>query len=250
MTLKLKSPPIVEVVCGFYFAPLPALDPIAVGKYWSRGKSDDYPKTELHPPVAERGGFTVTQGVGPVRSWLISKSDEYVIQIQPDRFYFNWRKRGGAYPEFGETGHGVLSLGMTEFDQFSTFCHQDLGLQPTVTRLELAKVNHIVQGEHWNDFRELSELLPIVGPIMQVTKSGEPLIDLRIVESRRDQDLRCHLTNMLPGASGVQLEIRTSADAANSSLREKFIAANKLANETFFGLVANERLDRFGGIVG
>ena len=117
VALRLKDPPIVEVVCGFFFPALAGLDPILIGKYWAEHKeAHGYPKRQLQPPVADRPGFFLGDGVGPLRSWLVSGTDEYLLQIQPDRFYFNWRKREGAYPHFNdyEPTKGVLSRSLLE----------------------------------------------------------------------------------------------------------------------------------------
>ncbi len=126
LTPRLKDPPIVEVVCGFFFSPLPGLDPLMVGKYWAEQKEKSgYKNRQLQPPVTDRPGLTFADGVAPVRSMLISDTDEYVLQIQPDRFYFNWRRREGHhYPHFNDykEGEGVLTKGLREFAKLVDCC--------------------------------------------------------------------------------------------------------------------------------
>ena len=141
---RLKDPPILEVVCGFFFPALAGLDPILVGKYWAEQKEKHgFPNRQLHGPVVERPGFLVAEGVGPLRSWLVSASEEYVLQIQPDRFYFNWRKREAQYPHFNDYGEtkGVLSQSLAEFDQLGAFARDVLGEAPKPVQLQLAKTD-------------------------------------------------------------------------------------------------------------
>lgn len=142
---SLRTPPIVEVVCGFMFDEIPSLDAMLVGKFWS-SKSDAYPRRELKPPVRESSGFTVLEGVGPIRCWLISARDEWVVQVQPDRFYFNWRKRGDSYPRFGDHdgARGVLSQALEEFGAFTAFCEKETQEQCRLGRIELTKIDDVV----------------------------------------------------------------------------------------------------------
>ena len=47
---KLEQPPIVEVICGVWFANAVELDPVVLGAYWLRRRAD-FPKHEIHPPI-------------------------------------------------------------------------------------------------------------------------------------------------------------------------------------------------------
>jgi len=59
---KLAAPPIVEVVCGVFFAPIPELDPVILGKFWHDLRGD-YPLHAIQPPVMD--GFML----GAVGAW-------------------------------------------------------------------------------------------------------------------------------------------------------------------------------------
>lgn len=73
MAPRLEDRPIVEVVCRFFFPPLPGLDPLLVGKYWAEEKqTHGYPNGQLQPPVTDRPGLVLGNGVGPLRAWLVS----------------------------------------------------------------------------------------------------------------------------------------------------------------------------------
>src|SRR6185436_6912977 len=157
---KLLAPPVTEVICGLIFEPVPEIDPLVLGTYWEK-KRQDFPRHQLHPPISDESSLVIT-GLPTIRTWLISEDDVFVVQIQNDRFYLNWRARGQEYPLFSDHGNriGILSRLNSEFSSFARFCKERLGRDVAPNRIELGKVNHFVQGEHWRDFPDLAELLP------------------------------------------------------------------------------------------
>jgi uncharacterized protein (TIGR04255 family) len=252
LTPRLQSPPIVEVVCGFFFQPIGGLDPIMVGKYWSERKQHaGYPKTQLHPPVADRAGVFFGDGVGPIRCWLIGEGDEYVLQIQPDRFYFNWRKRGGEYPHFNDYGGntGVLTRSLLEFQEFSAFLRTSLGHAPKPSRLELAKIDLIGNPTHWSSYSDLRVVLPILGKLPSIGE--EPAVNLFFGGEHDGCHLQLSVTNAVLGSemsAAVQIETRVTAKDAGTEMRETFTKMNDLANKLFFETIAPDALGRFGGV--
>lgn len=254
MLPRLEAPPIVEVVCGFFFQSIPALDPLIVGKYWAEKKEQHgYPLRQLHPPVADRPGIMLGDGVGPLRSWLVSASEEYVIQIQPDRLYFNWRRKSGKYPHFRDHGRneGVLTKGLRELDELSAFCEATLGHKLSPLRLELAKIDQLVQPKHFIDFRDLGSLVPVIAPVLSVTKSREPMLNLSIIEARDGFEVLFQMSTSALGPNGepaVQFETRTSAEVGSASIRDRFIEMNQVVNQVFFGMINDSDGRRFGGV--
>lgn len=252
---RLKDPPIVEVVCGFFFPALPGLDPLFVGKYWAEVKERaGFRRGPLQPAVSDRPGIIFGDGVGPLRSWLVSETDEYVLQIQADRVYFNWRRRQGEYPHFRNDGdkEGVLTKSLRELAELSAFCEKSLGVKPAPVRLELAKIDQLVQGKHYKDFSDLAKLIPLVLPIAKIAKSAEPIVNLNVIEGRDGHEVLFQMTNAALGPGGqpsVQLETRTSAPCEGDELADRFTAMNDVVNEVFFGMIddAASGWTRFGG---
>ena len=151
---QLDAPPIIEVVCGIFYAPIPAIDPVSVGALWERLR-ETYPTHAIHPAISDGLPFVVLPG--RLRSWFVSRDDVYVVQIQADRFYVNWRKRADLYPRFSdrEGKEGVLARALREFDVFAEDCERRLGQRPRPATVELSKVDLLVQGEHWTDLADL-----------------------------------------------------------------------------------------------
>lgn len=244
---SLKNPPIVEVVCGFFFDELSGLDPMLVGQFWA-GKREAYKKRELRAPVREARGFTLTEGVGPIRCWLVSAGDEFVVQIQPDRFYFNWRRRGDVYPRFGthEGRAGVLQRALDEFGEFADFCEKELGVRPAPVRSELAKIDDVI----FETMDALSADLPIVAAVKPWTKSGAPEINVKIAEQVGDVDVMVTLSNALVTPdlrSAVRVETRAGAPLGDRAPKEAFLALNEVVNGLFASLFSPSAMERFRG---
>ncbi len=255
---KLEAPPINEVVCGVFFTPQPAIDPLFIGG-WSRDIEDDYPRHAIQPAVVDGPGLLMTRAGPPLRSWLIAKDDQWVIQVQPDRFYVNWRRRGGVYPRFSGSG-GVLERALEEFKRFQKYCAPRLKGELMLSTVELAKVDLIVEGPaplgHWRDPEDLGKLVPVVGDVTRFAKSKTVELGLNIVE----QDLARRSTRVVALslstevvydgriARALKIDTRCSAPLERSDLsllQPGFTELNDRANATFFGLVNNGELGRF-----
>lgn len=253
MTLEqLKHPPIVEVVCGFVFEPLSGLDPLLVGTYWNQ-RRQDYPKGQLQPPVTDDqpSGLMIHEGVGDLRSWLISEDEAFLIQIQSNRFYLNWRKRGGDYPRFSDhhgEPKGVLSRALTEFEQFTVFCKTSIGQEPSVVRIDLTKIDHLLKGDHWKDSADLARMMPKLAPLMELSKTNDPIVAIRFHEDRARGKLLVAIDSVgfnIPSENpkrGIKLETRF-ANIQSMDPRSDFEWANAELNNVFDLLIPKEQRD-------
>jgi len=93
------QPPINEVVCGALFERVEALRTAHFGLIWG-AFNDEFPKTEDRQPLL-RGTPDPSQ-LTERRVWLLSDDERNILQLQRDRFHFNWRRleSGDAYPHF------------------------------------------------------------------------------------------------------------------------------------------------------
>jgi len=247
MAVRLKEPPIVEVVCGFLFPSLP-IDALLIGKYWA-ARAKDYPRKALQPALAEQP-LILFEGVAPLRGWLIDARDEYVLQLQHDRVYLNWRKRGNAYPHFSGD-KGVLRRALEEYDRFSEFSKEDVNAVPIATSIEVQKLDQLEQPTHWKDFEDLGNVLPIVQSLRAVAMTREPLLAVRLNEVRDGCQVHIEIrsgSHPQQFTPTIQLDTRVSRSVSpGDDLQEGFASLNDIANETFFGLLAENALNRFGG---
>jgi uncharacterized protein (TIGR04255 family) len=251
---RLKDPPIIEVVCGFFFPPVAGLDPLVVGKYWAEKKDrEGYHERQLHPAVSDRPGISVSETPGPFRCWLIKDTDDYILQIQPDRFYFNWRKRTSGYPHFTsrDGSEGVLTKSLREFQEFSTFCEAEPSLKQALKplRLELAKVDLLVNPTHWRDYSDLTLVVPMLGNLPPIT--DDPTLNLSLVGQRDGFLVQFGLTNfaLAPDMSqAVKLETTVTA-AVSGDPHATLTSMNDTANKVFFGTLSKTEFHRFGGLI-
>jgi uncharacterized protein (TIGR04255 family) len=169
-----RDPPVNEVVVGVQFVRLP-ITGAHVGRFWGL-VADRYPRIEEHPPL-EPQIETLTPKLGIAhlqfsmeppytRHWLISRDDAELLQLQPDRFLFNWRARPGAgeYPHF-EAIHQKFETAFGEWREF---------VRPHVVQIthwEVTYVNRIAAGEQSQD---LGDVLSFIGPRLRHAIGGPP----------------------------------------------------------------------------
>lgn len=140
---RYKNPPVVEVVSGFVLQPIQGLRIPHFGLFWHRIRGQ-YPDAqhaaplgidESLPPDPEGGIFP------PPRIWLISKSKDELIQLQRDRFYFNWRE-GPNKSEYAS--YDTIFQRFQESWGLYTKFLSDLALSaPVIRECELTYINHI-----------------------------------------------------------------------------------------------------------
>jgi uncharacterized protein (TIGR04255 family) len=151
--VKFDRPPVVEVACGVLFNTRQPFRGAYVGLYWQRIR-DAFPRIEEAPPLSpfiEPSGFTAPgMGVGiallpPLRrTWLLSEDGRNLIQVQEDRYLFNWKRAAAddKYPSYDE----VIEL----FDQHLAGFLEFLGMAAigpaTYRQFELTYINHIPLG--------------------------------------------------------------------------------------------------------
>ncbi|MGH7067906.1 MAG: TIGR04255 family protein [Acetobacteraceae bacterium] len=153
--VKFDRPPVVEVACGVLFDTAPPLRSAYLGLYW-KGIRKDFPKIEEALPLArtiEPKGPSPTGmalvGIGPLpplrRTWFVSEDGCNLIQVQEDRFLFNWKRTGEQdnYPSY-EQVVGQFNRRLAGFLAFLD--REGFGL-PTYRQFELTYVNQIPIGQ-------------------------------------------------------------------------------------------------------
>jgi uncharacterized protein (TIGR04255 family) len=92
------------------------------------------------------------------RVWFVSADDTTLIQLQPDRFLFNWRegRAKAKYPRF----NWILARFRRHFAEFQRFAtDHDLG-DLSVTQAELTYINHIHQDDGWSTLADIGNVFP------------------------------------------------------------------------------------------
>jgi uncharacterized protein (TIGR04255 family) len=112
--VKFDRPPVLEVACGIAFALPKPLKTAHIGLYWSR-VADQFPRCEDAQPIAmvvegpdapDSTGYDIqfeAVTLPPLRRvWLLNEPGTHLLQIQEDRFLFNWKRteQEVTYPSY------------------------------------------------------------------------------------------------------------------------------------------------------
>lgn len=156
--VQFKRPPVVEVVCGIAFGLEKPLRTAHVGLFWALVQ-DEFPRTEdaeplalmVENPAGDSGQYNVQfefQQLPPLRrSWLLNSAGTNLLQIQDERFLFNW-KRTEAVPDYPSYVNVIAGFRRywARFKQFA----RDQGLgEATPRQMELTYFNLVPTGHNF-----------------------------------------------------------------------------------------------------
>lgn len=150
------NPPLSEVACGVSFEPLESMRIPHIGLFWQAVR-DEFPITQHAAPLGDFQGAIDMADMPIPRVWLISQSENSLIQIQNDRFIFNWRRVSpdDIYPRY----EYVIESFRKYFELFLSFVESnDLG-EVKPTEGELTYINQIPQGEGWQDVGQIGNIM-------------------------------------------------------------------------------------------
>lgn len=249
----LARAPIDEVACGVIFPVLEALDPLLVGSYWHQ-RSSEYPGHSLRTPLRNAANtdaiMQLMGAVPPLRSMLVSKDDQFVIQVQSDRFYLNWRRRGDGYPRFNKRGErdGLLHVTLAEWERFAEFCElAPLNTKLEPTAIELAKIDVLREGVFWNELRELAELLPCIRTFVGFGATDKLSFGVRFTDPRDSGPVSINIalgTDRSTGKRVLTLETRMLRHLDGAPMIDAFRTANAELNAVFASLIPREQRAR------
>jgi len=166
-----ESPPVIETVLGVEFSPLARFSIPHFGMFWQTIRAD-YPNFSVQPPLDPQiegaGDGKPPKGPGvlirilghpPVRCWFINAKNTELVQLQSDRFLFNWRKIVGteAYPHYDDHTRPVFCR---EWERFCSFLRDNELGQPQVRQCEITYVNHLEKGQGWQSLADMASIFP------------------------------------------------------------------------------------------
>jgi uncharacterized protein (TIGR04255 family) len=166
-----EQPPVSEVSLAVQFAQPITDATTTLGRFWPMVNTD-YSKIEPQPPLPPIEedfevpsmpalSFTLMGGPEATRYWLVNSAETEVIQVQPDRFGYNWRQEqtGEPYPRY----HHVRSQFETAYSAFIETI-QEMGKQANATWCEITYVNPVGFGKPGEARPDLSTVLNRVVP--------------------------------------------------------------------------------------
>lgn len=244
---ELERPPIDEVVCGIVFEPVAELDALALGVYWGE-REEAFPTKSLLPALTDEAGFRI--GPMPMRAFLVNADDQFVVQLQHDRFFMNWRNRGRGYPRFSERHgpDGLLRRALGEWEKFEEFVGRRFKRKLQPHRIDLTKVDVLRRDVDWKSVEELAQIVPVTGVLDQIQQTESREVDLHFVEKGAGGTAVVHVSTVSDGAAptSLRLEFRLTRALADRGPAAGFEAANEILNHAFFKLIPPDQLARFG----
>ena len=137
--------------------------------------SPEFPRCEQAFPIPGTEFIDPSTGLPIPRVWLINAADDRLVQLQPGRFLFNWRRREGAepYPRYKTLSDRFFGL----FQEFQSFVARTglarLRSRSTSLRTSIAfstreleipeSIGRVIEHLSWN--KERYRFLPQPSPI-------------------------------------------------------------------------------------
>jgi uncharacterized protein (TIGR04255 family) len=169
---KFAAPPVVEMVLGVQFDPLPKITSAHAGWFWKERLGNEWTQV-LQAHVLEdqfekfgderelmTSPFRVAPAPTVLRMQFVTPDEERMIQIQSSRFVCNWRKMVGDYPSF----EALLPEFEHLLGMFRDFV-ETAGLgEVKPNQWEIIYVNQVFQGELWQSPRDWSGIATSFAP--------------------------------------------------------------------------------------
>jgi len=157
MSILFSKPPINEVAIGKSFEHPEGFYVPYYGKFWELVE-DDFPICKEAPRIVDDPLLVSPESLTAItpRTWFLNNDETRLIQLQSDRFFYNWRQTGK-----GEEYHRFANI-YDEYRKYSGLLPAFFESQfnkPLVTKqCHLTYVNLFRKGRDWNELSEISGL--------------------------------------------------------------------------------------------
>lgn len=151
-----SNPPISEVVCGVEFN-APEFSSVHFGQYWQK-INDKYPEYFDLPPL----GDSIISGLPTLRRvWFKSPSTNQLIQLQSDRFFYNWRREDTKeqYSRF----ENIYANFIEEWNFFNQWWSSISEAPIFIRRYELTYLNQLDSNFGWSSTEDNQKIFTFKG---------------------------------------------------------------------------------------
>lgn len=240
-----EKSPLAEVIFGVEFN-AQNFSAVHFGLYWQEIKEKFAQRPLDRPPIEDNQFISL---LPPLRRvWFESNDKKELIQLQDNRFYYNWRKRDQEYPYFEK----ILPLFLAEWEKLTNWWlkTEEKKLQPI--RYQMSYVNQIEADLGWHgvqdspqifNFLESNwqsfELTPSVFNsnlefVLPEEKGG---LSVKINQGIKPQDNTQVLTlNLTSVSKNVDTEIETWFKLVHQSTVEVFLSLISQETKNLWGL--------------
>lgn len=204
---EFDNPPVVETAVGVEFLPLQKWDVPHFGLFW-HSLRHKYPHTKVQYIAPGPTGFPVVMIPIqlPVRCQFLTVDETQLIQVQNDRFFYNWQRLTGAdaYPHY-DSLRPLFEQHWLGFRQF--LMTDEVGF-PDVQACEVTYVNHIERGQGWETLADLSRVFlnwQQVGGMEALSSPGTVLMDVIYPAAIERGQLRVQIQTALRNTDGREI---------------------------------------------
>ena len=157
MLPSVERPPLNEVIFNLKFEPLSDFKAPHFGWYWER-IAGEYPNIDQKIPIGWPMQSERLEILPNPRVWFLDEKGQTLIQLQDDRFIFNWRKTEAEYEylRFSE----LFPKFKENFENFSEFIKEKNLGEVKPESCELTYLNQIPMDEIWGSYSEIQRVLP------------------------------------------------------------------------------------------
>ena len=257
-TIKFENPPIDEIVCDILFDSIKGLRAGHFGVLWQKFKPD-FPETEdqiLLAPVPREDLETPNKPSLP-RVWFVHKNENEVVQVQRNRFIYNWRKRqaDAEYPGYKKVIENFERY-LSRFQQL--LAEENLG-NPIPKKYELTYIDLIPKGQGWEDLDGLEKVFP---NLLSLTKQNIFPTGVRDINWQNRLSLPNNLGQLQMSIRNAQrvsnnqpllsIEFKASSNQPHEPMRDYpmrdwFDAAHDTIIKLFSNLISDEIQDKYWG---
>lgn len=250
---SVERPPLSEVVYDLKFEPLSDFKAPHFGWYWER-IADEYPNIDQKIPIGwPRQGEQLNTMPIP-RVWFLDGKGQTLIQVQDDRFIFNWRKTedDNEYIRFSK----LFPKFKENFSVFSEFLKEKNIGEIKPDSCELAYINQIPKSAVWDSYSEIQRVLPDLSWRNHPGRFlGGPEKFLWKMEFPLSEDFGRALVKVQSGTRRIDeqplimLELRVSGlgeDKSLDAIWRWFDMAHEWIVNTFFDITSPEMHDYWG----
>lgn len=157
-----RRPPILEQAITVAFERIADFDAVDFGLFWSTirdefPRADTTPKAQVLTETFEHQPASISmrlmQPVELLRSMFRNDGGE-LVQLQEDRFGFNWIKSDddSPYPRYDATRKRFLDL----YSRFIAYVHERYQVEPKLQQCEITNVNIVPISDFGRDFTDIN----------------------------------------------------------------------------------------------
>ncbi len=248
-----SNPPLAEVACGVSFDPLLNIKSTVFGSFWNIIK-EDFPEIEEQTPIpiqSQFPNFIISNLPQLRRLWFINQEYNKLIQVQQDRFLFNWKKsdnENDTYPRF----HKIYSKFEDYLRKYKEHLKSTYEIKLDYHSFNLAYINKIdVNANEINSvFKEEILLNQEINSLTQISSQiskeffskKEGIGDFRIIIN-----LKINLTKENENMRTIRLEILVdSIKKEEDILQEWFDQAHIEINNIFLAITSEKMQEKWG----